>query len=54
MTLRTGEILWDLEGRSRPDCEGLGDYVKLGDGDWTGPSTAIGPDMTTREGTLPG
>ena len=42
MTIRSGEILWDANGISRPDFEGLGDYIRL-DGqdyseyhDWTG------------------
>ena len=42
MTIRNGEILWDVNGISRPDFEELGDYIRL-DGqdyseyhDWTG------------------
>ena len=35
MTIRAGEILWDLNGLSRPDYEGLGDYIKLDGGDWS-------------------
>lgn len=35
MTIRSGEILWDLNGLSRPDYEDLGDYIKLDGGDWS-------------------
>ena len=42
MTIRAGEIVWDLNGLSRPDYEGQGDYVRTGAEDrseyhdWTG------------------
>ena len=35
MTLRAGEIVWDNNGLSRPDYEGLGDYIKLDGKDWS-------------------
>lgn len=41
MTIRKGEIVWDLNGLSRPDYEGQGDYISLNRdmsvySDWTG------------------
>ena len=41
MTVRNGAIVWDLNGLSRPDYEGQGDYVSLDRDmsdllDWTG------------------
>jgi hypothetical protein len=41
MTVRDGEIVWDLNGLSRPDFENQGDYISLNRdmseySDWTG------------------
>lgn len=41
MTVRNGEIVWDLNGLSKPDFEGQGDYISLNRdmseySDWTG------------------
>ncbi len=35
MTIRAGQILWDVNGRSRPDFQDLGDYIKLDGKDWS-------------------
>ena len=29
MTLRAGQIIWDVNGRSRPEWEGLGEYKQV-------------------------
>jgi len=41
VTMRNGQIVWDLNGLSRPDYEGQGDYISLNRdmseySDWTG------------------
>lgn len=33
LTIRNGEIVWDLNGLSRPEWQTAGDYLKLGQGD---------------------
>jgi dihydroorotase len=36
LTLRNGRVVWDLNGITREDWEGLGKYVAQGDGRWDG------------------
>jgi dihydroorotase len=34
LTVRNGRVVWDLNGITRPDWEGLGNYLAQGDATW--------------------
>ena len=36
LTVRNGRVVWDLNGITREDWEGLGKYLAQGDGRWDG------------------
>ena len=36
LTVRNGRVVWDLNGITREDWEGLGKYVAQGDARWDG------------------
>jgi dihydroorotase len=36
LTVRNGRVVWDLNGITREDWQGLGNYLAQGDGRWDG------------------